>query len=100
MHSTRSTFPSAVHVFLLKNDQILLLSRFNTGYEDGNYNVVVVAGHLNGGEEIKCDALPENTIPYVRRAIANHEQGVWFNSFGLQVPKMQQNVTKCYIFPL
>ena len=38
----------AVHLFLVKNDQILLMRRFNTGYEDGNYSVP--AGHLNGME--------------------------------------------------
>ncbi|MBN1956017.1 MAG: GNAT family N-acetyltransferase [Anaerolineae bacterium] len=28
------------------------------------------------------DALPENTIPYVRRAIENYRRGTWFDSFG------------------
>ena len=40
----RSRFPVAVHLFFLRDDQILLLRRFNTGYEDGKYSVV--AGHL------------------------------------------------------
>ena len=133
----------AVHLFLTKDDRILLLRRYNTGYEDGNYSVV--AGHLNGGEAIKtamireakeevgidiaeedltvvhvmhrlaederidfflqasnwsgeisnlepdkCDALtwypinalPENTIPYIARAIKNYQHQVWFDSFG------------------
>jgi 8-oxo-dGTP pyrophosphatase MutT (NUDIX family) len=52
-----ATFKSAVHLFIIKDKQILLLRRFNTGYEDGNYSVV--AGHLNGGEEIITAAIRE-----------------------------------------
>jgi ADP-ribose pyrophosphatase YjhB (NUDIX family) len=134
---------SAVHLFLVRNGQVLLLRRSNTGYEDGNYSVV--AGHLNGDEEVKAatireaveetgievasqdlevvgvmhrrsdderidfflvarswsgritnrepnkcdrlawfdlDELPENVIPYVRRALENYRHGRWFDSFG------------------
>lgn len=28
------------------------------------------------------DALPENTIPYVRRAIENYLGGIWFDEYG------------------
>lgn len=46
----RKTFPVAVHLFLMKDNEILLLRRFNTGYEDGNYSVI--AGHIDGGEDV------------------------------------------------
>ncbi len=41
-------FVSAVHLFFVKDGKILLLRRFNTGYEDGNYSVP--AGHIDGEE--------------------------------------------------
>jgi ADP-ribose pyrophosphatase YjhB (NUDIX family) len=143
MPSARFAAPLTAHVFLLDGENVLLLRRHNTGYEDGNFSVV--AGHLDGGEEVvaaaireareeagialapgdlvvvgvmhrrqgdervdfflaarrwsgtpvnrepdKCDmlawyptdALPANTIPYVRRALENYRRGVWFDSFG------------------
>jgi len=141
----RSKFPVAVHLFFLREKQILLLRRFNTGYEDGSYSVV--AGHVEAGETVtqaaireakeevgvmleptdiqivhvmhrksederidffmavrhwvgdvtnnepqKCDdlswmeidSLPQNTIPYVKRAIENFQAGSYYSEFGWQ----------------
>lgn len=47
--SKRYTMPVAVHLFLMEEERILLLRRFNTGYEDGNYSVI--AGHIDAGED-------------------------------------------------
>ena len=47
-------------------------------------------GEIFNAEPQKCDdlswypldTLPANTIPYVRRALANYQRGVWFESYG------------------
>ena len=139
----RARFPATVHLFLFRDEEILLLRRAHTGYRDGEYSVP--AGHLDGGETVieaarreareeigveidaahlhfssvmhrgegdervdfflrveawegelfnaepdKCDdlrwfalaGLPENMVPYVRRALENHLRGVRFDEFG------------------
>ncbi|KIL37843.1 NUDIX hydrolase [Gordoniibacillus kamchatkensis] len=57
MNTERFTVPLAVHVFLRRGGDVLLLRRYNTGYEDGSYSVI--AGHLDGGEEVAAAAVRE-----------------------------------------
>ncbi len=40
----------AVYLFLIRDGQVLMLRRHNTGYEDGNYSVI--AGHVERDERI------------------------------------------------
>jgi 8-oxo-dGTP pyrophosphatase MutT (NUDIX family) len=46
--SSRGAVIAAVHLLLIRNGQVLLARRYNTGYEDGQYSVV--AGHVERGE--------------------------------------------------
>ncbi|MCK4592809.1 NUDIX domain-containing protein [Candidatus Parcubacteria bacterium] len=51
MKKERFKLIPACHLLLVKENQILLMRRFNTGYRDGFYSVL--AGHLDGNESAK-----------------------------------------------
>lgn len=143
MTEKRFKLLSAVHILLMRDSEILLLRRYNTGYEDGKFSLV--AGHLDGNESAKAtvireareeagieiaasdiqpvgvmhrqseaeridfffavtvwegiikncephkcselswfalDNLPVDIIPYVRVAIENYRNGVWYSEVG------------------
>ena len=50
----RARFPATVHLLLFRDEEILLLRRFQTGYRDGEYSVP--AGHLDGDETVLAAA--------------------------------------------
>lgn len=49
--------PVAVHILIVRDGHVLLLRRFNTGYEDGNFSVP--AGHLDGNETVIAAGIRE-----------------------------------------
>ena len=53
----RARFPATVHLLFFRDDNILLLRRFNTGYRDGEYSVP--AGQLEGDETVRTAAARE-----------------------------------------
>lgn len=57
MSDDRHKVTAAVHLLLEKDGKLLLLRRFNTGYEDGNYSMV--AGHIDSNEGAHCAMIRE-----------------------------------------
>lgn len=53
----RMRTPVAVHLLLLRGNEVLLLRRYRTGYEDGKFSVP--AGHLDGNETVVEAAIRE-----------------------------------------
>ncbi|TJY42451.1 NUDIX domain-containing protein [Cohnella pontilimi] len=50
-------FYGAVYLLFYKDNEVLLLKRQNTGFEDGKWSVV--AGRMDGREEVKLAAIRE-----------------------------------------
>ena len=73
--------PVSVHLLLVRQGRILLLRRYNTGYEDGNYSVV--AAHIEGGEELKTAMIRE----------AREEAGIEISPSDLDVVGLIHSVT-------
>lgn len=47
----------SVHILFYRKDEVLLLKRQNTGFQDGNWSVV--AGRMDGNEEVVAAAIRE-----------------------------------------
>ncbi len=73
MSKQRHTNIPASYLVLIKNSKILLLRRFNTGYEDGKYSLI--AGHVDEGETFTQCIIRE----------AEEEAGISLNSDDLRV---------------
>lgn len=73
MPNNRFKLIAAVHLLLIRDAHVLLLRRFNTGYEDGNYSVP--AGHLDGNEPVSSATTRE----------ALEEAGISINTSDLRV---------------
>jgi len=50
MQKERFKMRVAVYLILVKDNQVLLLRRFNTGWMDGKYSLI--SGHLDGNETV------------------------------------------------
>ena len=49
--------PIAVYLLLVRGDSILMLRRYNTGFQDGSYSMI--AGHVEAGEDLKTAMVRE-----------------------------------------
>lgn len=86
MKKQRLKLIAASYLFLIKDNKILLLRRFNTWYSDGNYSVI--AWHLEQGESFYSCIIREskeewniiiqkkdlNVVHIMQRNIENNEE--------------------------
>ena len=77
--SDRSMAVVDAHVLLFRNNQVLLLRRQNTGYEDGKF--CLIAGHLEAAESIAAAAIRE----------AREEAGVTISEASLRFLHVMHN---------
>ena len=98
----------AVYLVLIRNNNILLSRRFNTGYEDGNYGLP--AGHHDGSETmrestareaieeigIKVDPLKLEHILTMHRWSGDHERiDIYFKANDWQGEIKNMELDKC-----
>ncbi|SDD71625.1 ADP-ribose pyrophosphatase YjhB, NUDIX family [Paenibacillus sp. UNCCL117] len=81
---------SAVYLLFIRDGRILLLRRANTGFEDGKFSLV--AGKLDGGEEVRAAAVREayeesgllvkiEDLEVVQVIHRNSDSGEWVDFF-------------------
>ncbi|NTW22178.1 NUDIX domain-containing protein [Candidatus Falkowbacteria bacterium] len=80
-HKERFRAYVAAYLVLVKDGQVLLLRRYNTGYQDGNYSLV--AGHLDGGETASQCIIRE----------AAEEAGIVLESVDLEVSHVMHRIS-------
>jgi mutator protein MutT len=56
-NTERFTLRAAVYLLLIKDEKVLLLRRFKTGWHDGEYTLP--AGHVDGGESVRSELCRE-----------------------------------------
>ena len=71
----------AVYLVLINDDRVLLLKRYNTGYQDGNYSLI--AGHLDGQETTKQGIIRET----------NEEAGITLKADDLEVVHVMHRIS-------
>ncbi len=73
---------SATYLILIKDGKILLLKRFNTGWQDDNYSLI--SGHLDGNETV-ADSMTRE---------AKEESGINIQPDDLKVVHTMHRITK------